>query len=217
VFSKRFSLTAAGRRLLGRKEPSPLDDERQSLLDIVDSDRGPDYYALRTGKSEQWVESVLTDFAHSGLVEPRESVRKMSPAARRAAISAISPTEMSASGFTSMFAGDTGGALNSHFPDTDFHIHRPSGDEPEEVIPENLDWFERYARAKSLMTEYLLRNLGELGPSSLAREIERAGASEKLLTIFPRYRSFIAESGMPSGPPHLGEIGRLLNMPVPRL
>jgi hypothetical protein len=124
------------------------------------------------------------------------------------------PTPAGGSGFTSFFGGDAGSGgvavpMHSGFPATDFHIYR---NEPEPEIPLPRDWFERYALARQAMAAYLLSNLGELGPSSLARELEKAGASEKLLAIFPRYRSFIQDSNLPSGGAHLQEVGRLLDM-----
>ena len=235
-FSKRFSLTAAGKKLLnlGSAAPARLSEEQKRLLKLVDSARGPEDYAVQLQTNEQWVESELAGFASTGWVESRPSVPRHSvprssvprssvpgPSAprhavhRSARINGTKPSKaLSGGGFTSFFGADasSGGTAtptHSGFANTDFHIYR---NEPEPDTPQPKDWFDRYALAREAMSAFLLRNLGELGPSNLAQELEKAGASEKLLAIFPRYKSFILDSNLPSGGPHLLEVGNLLDM-----
>lgn len=204
MFSKRFSLTAAGKKLLV-KGSTLLSAEQRNLLALVDSARAPEQYALQLQKSEQWINLQLDNFATTGWIEPRASVKKV------ARVTTHPATPVGSAGFSSFFSSELP-TSHSNFADTDFHIRREEPLIPiEPDIPNN--WFDRYGKARDLMMNFMLQHMTELGPTALAREIERAGASERLLSLFPHYKTFIFSANLPFGQTHLSEIGRLLNMP----
>ena len=205
MFSKRFSLTAAGKKLLATGG-TLLSAEQRDLLAMVDSARAPEQYALQLQKTEKWVGLQLDSFANTGWIEPRASVKKVTRVGSHPA------TPVGSAGFSSFFSSELSTG-NSNFPDTDFHIRREEALTPlAPDIPHN--WFDRYAKARELMMSFMLQHMTELGPTALAREIERAGASERLLSLFPHYKNFIFSANLPFGQTHLSEIGRLLNMPA---
>jgi hypothetical protein len=205
--TRRFTLSEAGRRLL-RLGNARIDLRQSRLLSLVNGRRDTQELADELGETQPWVDEQLEAFATTGLIEEARTSQS-----RRGAASG-------GESFTSFFES----ALPTDGFEATEMLTRVAHEAPEPQAPgaevevagqrQSLSWFERYASARERMMAFLQQQgVLDSGGRHLLRDLERAGASEKLLSLFPLYRDYVQTRRFKGAEEHVLVVENLLRAP----